>query len=96
MARLSDEEIDQRLSELDGWERDGDAIKRAFKLDDFKGSVDFVNRLTPEAEEMNHHPDLAISWNEVTVTITSHSEGGLTANDFELARRIATLAPAAE
>jgi 4a-hydroxytetrahydrobiopterin dehydratase len=96
MARLSDEEIDQRLSELAGWEREGDAIKRAFKLDDFKGSVEFVNRLTPEAEEMNHHPDLAISWNEVTVTITTHSEGGLTANDFELARRIATLAPAAE
>jgi 4a-hydroxytetrahydrobiopterin dehydratase len=45
---------------------------------------------------MNHHPDLAISWNEVTVTITTHSEGGLTENDFELARRIATLAPAAE
>ena len=96
MARLNDEEIDERLTALRGWERDGDAIKRAFKLDDFKGSVDFVNRLTPEAEDMNHHPDLAISWNEVTVTITTHSEGGLTANDFELARRIATLAPAAE
>ena len=96
MARLSDQEIDERLAELDGWEREGDAIARTFKLDDFKGSVDFVNRLTPAAEEMNHHPDLAISWNEVTVTITTHSEGGLTANDFELARRIATLAPAAE
>jgi 4a-hydroxytetrahydrobiopterin dehydratase len=96
MARLNDEEIDGRLAELEGWERDGDAIRRAFKLDDFKGSVDFVNRLTLEAEDMNHHPDLAISWNEVTVTITTHSEGGLTANDFELARRIATLAPAAE
>jgi 4a-hydroxytetrahydrobiopterin dehydratase len=96
MARLNDEQIDERLADLPGWERDGDAIKRAFKLHDFKGSVDFVNRLTPEAEDMNHHPDLAISWNEVTVTITTHSEGGLTANDFELARRIATLAPAAE
>jgi 4a-hydroxytetrahydrobiopterin dehydratase len=88
MARLNDEEIDGRLAELDGWERDGDAIRRAFKLDDFKGSVDFVNRLTPEAEEINHHPDVAISWDEVTVTITTHSEGGLTANDFERARRI--------
>jgi 4a-hydroxytetrahydrobiopterin dehydratase len=88
MTRLNDEEIEQRLRELDGWERAGDAIRRDFKLDDFKGSVDFVNRLTPEAEEMNHHPDLAISWNEVTVTISTHSEGGLTANDFELARRI--------
>jgi 4a-hydroxytetrahydrobiopterin dehydratase len=96
MARLSDEEIEQRLSELDGWERAGDAIERTFELDDFKGSVGFVNALTPEAEAMNHHPDLAISWNKVTVTISTHSEGGLTANDFELARRIATLAPAAE
>jgi len=96
MARLSDEEIEQRLGDLRGWERAGEAIERTFQLDDFKGSVDFVNALTPEAEEMNHHPDLAISWNKVTVTITSHSEGGLTANDFELARRIATLAPAAE
>src|SRR5215217_9331987 len=92
MARLNDEEIEQRLGELDGWERTGDAIQRAFKLDDFKGSVDFVNRLTPEAEDMNHHPDLAISWNEVTVTLTSHSAGGLTADDFELARRIDAIA----
>src|SRR3954464_14150451 len=92
MARLNDEEIEQRLAELDGWEREGDAIRQRFKLDDFKGSVDFVNRLTPEAEDMNHHPDLVISWNEVTVTITSHSEGGLTANDFELARRIEQVA----
>jgi 4a-hydroxytetrahydrobiopterin dehydratase len=96
MARLNDEEIEQRLAELDGWKRAGDAIERTFELDDFKGSVDFVNRLTPIAEEMNHHPDLAVSWNKVTVTITTHSEGGLTANDFELARRIATLAAAAE
>jgi 4a-hydroxytetrahydrobiopterin dehydratase len=96
MARLSDEQIDERLAGLDGWERAGEAIRRSFELADFKGSVEFVNRLTPEAEAMNHHPDLAISWNEVTVTITTHSEGGLTENDFELARRIATLAPAAE
>jgi 4a-hydroxytetrahydrobiopterin dehydratase len=88
MARLNEEEIEGRLGELEGWEREREAISRRFKLDDFKGSVEFVNRLTPEAEGMNHHPDLAISWNEVTVTITTHSEGGLTANDFELARRI--------
>jgi 4a-hydroxytetrahydrobiopterin dehydratase len=92
MARLSDEEIEERLSGLDGWERDGDAIRRQFELDDFKGSVDFVDRLTPEAEDMNHHPDLEISWNKVTVKITTHSEGGLTANDFELAGRISRLA----
>jgi 4a-hydroxytetrahydrobiopterin dehydratase len=88
MARLNDEEIGERLSGLDGWERDGDAIRRQFSFDDFKGSVDFVNRLTTEAERMNHHPDLEISWNEVTVSVTTHSEGGLTENDFQLARRI--------
>jgi 4a-hydroxytetrahydrobiopterin dehydratase len=92
MARLSDEEIEERRSALQGWERDGDAIQRTFELEDFKGSVDFVNRLTPEAEDMNHHPDLETSWNKVTVSITTHSEGGLTENDFELAGRIDRLA----
>ena len=91
MARLSDTEIDERLAGLDGWERSGDAIVKQFDNSDFKGSVDFVNRLTPEAEEMNHHPDLEISWKTVTVTISTHSEGGLTDNDFELARRIDAL-----
>jgi 4a-hydroxytetrahydrobiopterin dehydratase len=50
-----------------------------------------VNRLTPGAEEMNHHPDLEISWNKVVVRISTHSEGGLAENDFELARRIEAL-----
>ena len=68
--------------------RSGDAIEKQFDNGDFKGSVDFVNRLMPEAEDMNHHPDLDISWKTVTVTITTHSEGGLTDGDFELARRI--------
>jgi 4a-hydroxytetrahydrobiopterin dehydratase len=92
MACLSDKEIEERLPGLAGWQRAGRAISRQFELADFKGSVDFVNRLTPEAEEMNHHPDLEISWNKVTVTLTTHSEGGLTENDFELARRIDGLA----
>jgi len=91
MARLNDAEIDERLSGLDGWERSGDTIVKRFENGDFKGSVDFVNRLTPEAEDMNHHPDLEISWSTVTVSITTHSQGGLTDNDFELARRINAL-----
>jgi 4a-hydroxytetrahydrobiopterin dehydratase len=91
MARLSDAEIDERLGGMNGWERSGDAIVKQFDNGDFKGSVDFVDRLTPEAEDMNHHPDLEISWKTVTVTITTHSEGGLTGNDFELARRIDAL-----
>jgi 4a-hydroxytetrahydrobiopterin dehydratase len=91
MARLSDAEIDEQLSGLDGWEHSGDTIVKQFDNGDFKGSVDFVNRLTPVAEEMNHHPDLEISWKTVTVTLTTHSEGGLTENDLELARRIEAL-----
>ncbi len=92
MALLSDDEIEQRLQGLDGWRREGDAISKEFELDDFQGSVRFVNRLTPVAEEMNHHPDVSISWNKVTFSITTHSEGGLTENDFELAGRISRLA----
>jgi 4a-hydroxytetrahydrobiopterin dehydratase len=92
MALLSDEEIEDRLRRLDGWEREGGAIRKRFELDDFKGSVDFVNRLTPAAEEMNHHPDLEISWNKVTVSLSTHSQGGLTDSDFELAGKIDSVA----
>lgn len=92
MARLNDEEITERLAGLDGWERDGDAIRKGFDNDDFKGSVGFVNRLLPEAEGMNHHPDLEISWATVTVRISTHSEDGLTENDFVLAAKIDSVA----
>jgi len=91
MARLSDDEITQRLEGLDGWSREGDAIVREYKCNDFVGSVKLVDALTPVAEEMNHHPDLKISWDTVTVSITTHSEGGLTENDFELAGKIDSL-----
>jgi len=92
MAVLGDDEIERRLGERDGWERQGDALQRKFKFDDFQGSVDFVNRIAPVAEEMNHHPDLSISWNEVTVSLSTHSEGGITESDFELASKIDPLA----
>jgi 4a-hydroxytetrahydrobiopterin dehydratase len=88
MDLLSDSEISSRLADLEGWEREGDAISKTFELADFVGSVEFAGRLVEPAEDMGHHPDLSISWNKVTVSITSHSAGGLTANDFELARRI--------
>ena len=91
MALLENEEIESRLGQLAGWSHKGDAITKEFDNGDFKGSVDFVNRLTPEAEAMNHHPDLEISWATVKVTVTTHSEGGLTAGDFELAGRIDAL-----
>ena len=91
MALLNDDDIQARLDDMLGWSREGDSITREFKFDDFQGSVDFVNKLTPVAEEMNHHPDIAISWNKVALTLSTHSEGGLTGNDFELAHKIDAL-----
>jgi len=91
MALLDESDVGRRLSELDGWNRDGKAIVKEYPCGDFAGSVAFVNRLTPVAEEMNHHPDLTISWSTVTARISTHSEGGLTAADFELAARIDAL-----
>jgi 4a-hydroxytetrahydrobiopterin dehydratase len=92
VALLSEEEVEQKLAGVSGWERSGDAIRKSFKRDDFVGSVRFVSSLVEPAEAMNHHPDVAVSWDTVTVTISTHSEGGLTANDFELADRIDALA----
>lgn len=92
MALLSEAEIEQRLGGLTGWEHSGNAIHKSFKRDDFVGSVRFVSSLVEPAEGMNHHPDVTVSWDTVTVTISTHSEGGLTAADFELAEKIDALA----
>jgi 4a-hydroxytetrahydrobiopterin dehydratase len=92
VALLGEAEIEERLAALSGWERAGEAIRKDFKRDDFVGSVRFVKDLVEPAEAMNHHPDVAISWDTVTVTISTHSEGGLTAADFELAAKIDSLA----
>ena len=92
MSLLSDEEVGSRLRNRPSWERSGDAIVRMIQTADFAGSVELVNRIAPVAEEMNHHPDLAISWNRVTVSLSTHSRGGLTESDFALAERIDELA----
>lgn len=92
MALLTDEQIEQRLAGLDGWSRRGDEIVREFEFEDFVGSVRFVDAVVAPAERMGHHPDLKISWNKVEVSISTHSEGGLTAADFELAGEIGALA----
>jgi 4a-hydroxytetrahydrobiopterin dehydratase len=93
MALLSDAEIEVKLAGLPGWERQGAAISKSFKHGDFVGSVRFAQELVEPAEAMGHHPDLEISWDTVTVTISTHSEGGLTAADFELAGRVDALSP---
>lgn len=81
-------EIEKRLAELEGWRHEAGGIVREFERGDFVGSVRFVESIVEPAEEMGHHPDVEISWDTVTVTITTHSEGGLTEADFELAARI--------
>lgn len=91
MGLLSEQEIQDRLAGLDGWNLEGRRIVREFEFEDFVGSIRFVDSLVEPAEAMNHHPDLAISWNKVNVTITNHAEGGLTKADFELANKIQNL-----
>jgi 4a-hydroxytetrahydrobiopterin dehydratase len=92
MALLEDSEIERKLGEAEGWERSGDAIRKTFERGDFVGSIRFVDSLVEPAESMGHHPDLEISWDKVTISITNHAEGGLTEADFELAQRIDALA----
>jgi 4a-hydroxytetrahydrobiopterin dehydratase len=92
MDLLPDNEIETRLAGLEGWSREGDTIAKTFKNDDFVGSVRFVDSLVEPAEDMGHHPDLSLSWDEVKVSITNHAAGGLTDADFELAQRIDGLA----
>jgi 4a-hydroxytetrahydrobiopterin dehydratase len=70
------------------WERQGDALVRTVNRGDFAGSLAYVNQVGDLAEKRNHHPDIAISWATVTLTLSTHSAGGITQNDIELARAI--------
>jgi 4a-hydroxytetrahydrobiopterin dehydratase len=93
MPVLNDEEVLARLGDVSAdWEKYGNALRREFKFPDFSSAVDFVNRLTPIANELNHHPDLFISWGLVRVSLISHSEHGITEHDFELAKKLDELA----
>jgi 4a-hydroxytetrahydrobiopterin dehydratase len=91
MPLLDDNEIAQRLQSSE-WSREGDAIVRDFKFDDFARAMEFVNVVAGIAEERNHHPDILVhGWNNVRLTVTNHSEGGLTEADFGLAHAIDAL-----
>jgi 4a-hydroxytetrahydrobiopterin dehydratase len=81
--KLSSSEIDQRLQTIRGWRREGEAIQKQFTFGGFPEAVAFVNRLVPEAEAADHHPDILINYKRVTLTYSTHSEGGLTAKDFD-------------
>jgi len=88
MSLLSEAEITSALGALPGWERRGATIVKTFDRSDFDGSLRFVNAVAALANAQNHHPDIAISWNEVTLTLSSHDAGGLTERDIRLAEAI--------
>ena len=94
MATLADEVIRAALADLPGWELGDGEITREFRLDSFAGAIAFVVRLSYAAEAANHHPDLDIRYSRVRVTLSTHSEGGVTAKDLDLARAIDGIAPA--
>jgi 4a-hydroxytetrahydrobiopterin dehydratase len=85
---LPDAAIKEHLARLPGWERAGNAIRRTWTFADFKGSMAFVNRVAGLAEEMDHHPDIDIRYSRVTLVLSTHDAGGLTARDFALAEKI--------
>jgi 4a-hydroxytetrahydrobiopterin dehydratase len=76
------------LARVPGWTRAGRAIERTYRFADFRGALGFVNRVGELAERQNHHPDIAIHYNEVTLTLWSHDSGGITDRDFRLAAAI--------
>jgi 4a-hydroxytetrahydrobiopterin dehydratase len=95
MDLLSEDEIGARLSAVPGWGRDGNSISCVITREDFRDALLLVGAVAFQAEAAGHHPDIAISWNRVTFTLSTHSAGGLTAADFALAGRISALADGA-
>ena len=92
MAKLSGDEVQQGLSKLDGWDREGDEIVKEFGFDGFGDAIAFVVRLGFRAEKANHHPDIDVRYNRVRVALSTHSEGGITDKDLALAGEADTAA----
>ena len=88
MEKMSDTQIQESLQSLTGWELKNGEIMKLYKFPDFKEAMGFVNRVANLAEEADHHPDIEIRYNKVTLTLSTHSAGGLTEKDFQLARKI--------
>lgn len=89
--KLSDAEIQERMRSTPGWALQDGQIRRRFEFKDFAESMAFVNRVAERAEAADHHPDITINWNKVTLDLVTHSAGGLTENDFRLAGEINSL-----
>ncbi len=85
MSLLSDAEIAERLSRLPGWSREGDRLVKQYEFPSFEEAIAFVNRVAERAEAANHHPDIAVHYRKVTLTLWTHSEGGITEKDTDAA-----------
>jgi 4a-hydroxytetrahydrobiopterin dehydratase len=85
MPVLTDSEIQQALASLQGWQQNGKAIQRVFRFPDFKAAMQFVNKVADAAEQANHHPDIDIRYNTVTMALVSHDSGGVTQRDVRMA-----------
>jgi 4a-hydroxytetrahydrobiopterin dehydratase len=94
MARLTSAEVDSALKTLPGWARDGDGILRKFTFEGFPDAVAFVVRVGFSAEAVDHHPDMLVNYKRVTLTYSTHSEGGLTQKDMDGARAADAIAGA--
>jgi 4a-hydroxytetrahydrobiopterin dehydratase len=88
MAVLTDEQVDAAAAELDGWERTGGALRRSVTFGSFLDGIEAVRRVADLAERRDHHPDIDIRWRTVTFALVTHSEGGITDKDVEMAREI--------
>jgi len=88
MALIPDADIDQRLQSLPGWTREGKSLRRVYSFEGFPQAITFVNRVAELAEAQDHHPDILVEYRRVTLTLSSHDEGGLTARDLRLAKAI--------
>ncbi|MGP1272756.1 MAG: 4a-hydroxytetrahydrobiopterin dehydratase [Phycisphaerales bacterium] len=86
MAKLSESEIKSALQALPDWSEVGGELQRTFQFDDFVASMSFVQRVADYAERAQHHPDILIRYNKVTLTVSTHDAGGITPKDTELAR----------
>ena len=92
MGLLQDSDLQKALTSLPNWDLEGKVIKRVFQFSDFSHAMVFVNKVAEEAEEANHHPDITINYNRVTLSLTSHDQGGLTKRDVKMAQKISSLA----
>ena len=88
MAKYSKSDVLTRLESLSGWSLNGGEIKKKFEFSSFSEAIQFVNRVADLAERADHHPDIFINYRKVTLTLSTHSDGGITEKDFKLAEQI--------